>query len=394
MQTLTEWRKSDPIRLTRTQREGLEKHFAASIETGPTDDTFRVTPGNVVGSVTIGGETFVVTPKIPIDRVLFMVAYAADPFSWEDGWASLAGSKDLVEGMAALFVRTCDRVLARGLYRSYHRVEDAGRTIRGRVVMQRWARRPAPLPIDVRYQVHDDDVLENQLVRAALDVLRTTRIRSREVAAGVARHWRAFRDLGRLPDPLHAARGLSWNRQNIHYVPLVRLAQVIIGGRMAELERGVVQVPGFTLNMPEVFERFVRTALRERSGLSTRAFPDDTSGFGLTLDAAGRVRLVPDLGVRDEDGWQFVGDVKYKRDEGTGKHPDLYQLFACATATRLDEATLIYADGPFDAPSHEVRYAGVTLRLVHLDLARPPAEILEQLSRVQVERPSAGQAAG
>lgn len=394
MQTLTEWRKSDPIRLTRVQREGLEKHFAASIETGPTDDTFRVTPRNVVGSVTIGGETFVVSPKIPIDRVLFMVAYAADPFAWEDGWASLSGSKDLVEGMAALFVRTCDRVLARGLYRSYHQVEDAGRTIRGRVVMQRWVRRPAPLPIDVRYQVHDDDVVENQLVRAALEVLRRIRIRSAPVSAGIARHWRAFKDLGRLPDPLHAASGLAWNRQNNHYRPLLALAQVVLSSRMAELEVGVMQVPGFTLSMPEVFERFVRTALRERNGLSARAFPDDTSGFGLTLDAAGRVRLVPDLGVRNEDGWQFVGDVKYKRDDGAGKHPDLYQLFAYATATRLDEATLIYADGPFDAQSHEVRHSGVTLKPVHLDLARPPTEILGQLDRVRVGRPSAGQVAG
>ena len=167
---------------------------------------------------------------------------------------------------------------------------------------------------------------------------------------------------------------------------MLALVQVILSSRMAELEVGVVQVPGFTLSMPEVFERFVRAALRERNGLSARAFPDDTSGFGLTLDAAGRVRLVPDLGVRTEDGWQFVGDVKYKRDDGAGIHPDLYQLFAYATATNLEQATLVYAAGVSGA-DHEVRHTGIVLHLVHLDLRQEPHDILRQLRRVPLPEP-------
>ncbi len=88
----------------------------------------------------------------------------------------------------------------------------------------------------------------------------------------------------------------------------------------------------------------------------------------------GRVKLKPDLGYRTANGWQFIGDVKYKRDDsGSGTNPDLYQLLAYATATRLPEATLIYADGPPTPRHHVVPTAGVTLNVRHLDLTQEPS---------------------
>ena len=82
--------------------------------------------------------------------------------------------------------------------------------------------------------------------------------------------------------------------------------------------------------------------------------------------------------------WLFVGDIKYKRDPGTGKDSDLYQLLAYATATRLPEATLIYADGPPGTGYHLVKHSGVQLRLTRLDLTRSPQEVLSQLEAVRL----------
>jgi len=91
--------------------------------------------------------------------------------------------------------------------------------------------------------------------------------------------------------------------------------------------------------MSSVFERFVRRALREVTKLSERDFPDDWIGRGLALAESGAVKLVPDLGIRIGDEWRFVGDVKYKRDYGPGRHADLYQVLAYAVATGLPDAT-------------------------------------------------------
>lgn len=384
---LTEWRTSDPVRLTSAQRRGLEQHFKAQIASGPTADTFTVTAQDLIGTLSLDATTIVVAPKIAIDRVLFMVAYAHDPLNWKDNWARLAGTNHLIDGLAALFVESCDRVLARGLYRSYRTLNADEATVRGRVQWQRQARRPAPLPIAVRYHVHDDDVLENQLVRAALAVLRRMRIRDAEAAAGIARLWRGFKFLGMLPQPRHQASQVVWTRQNQHYRPLIGLARAIIEGTMAEVADGDIPVPGFTLSMPRVFEQFVRTALRERTGFNLSQFPDTATQHGLRLDTAGSVRLLPDLGVQLDDRWIFIGDVKYKRDHGSGRDADLYQLLAYATAAGLDEATLVYADGPSEAPHHIVRNSGVALNLVHLDLTEAPSAVLAQLARVRIPRP-------
>ena len=381
---LTEWRSSEPLLLSSVQRRGLEELFQASIRSGPTADTFIVTPGNVVGAVEIGGALVVVSPKIAVDRVVFMISYAQDPYRWREDWASLGRIDDLVEGFAALFLRACDRVLACGLHRAYRSVEADEAQIRGRVRWARQVRRPLPLPIAVRYQTHDDDVLENQLIRAALASLRATNIRNPRVAAELARTWNRFRDLRVLQSPRHELRRLVWTRQNEHYRPLLGLARLIIEGNAADLTGGAVSAPGFTLSMPQVFEQFVRTALREQNGLSLTEMPDDPREHDLHLDSRRRLELRPDLGVRIQGRWCFVGDVKYKRDLGSGRQADLYQLLAYATAARLEEATLIYADGPVDDSSHIVRVTGTRLNLIRLDLTRQPREVLRQLERVKL----------
>lgn len=381
---LTEWRPSEPLLLSSEQRRGLEELFDASITSGPTADTFIVTPGNVVGAVKLGGAWMVVSPKIAIDRVLFMIAYAHDPYRWSEEWSALGRTEDLAEGLAAIFLETCRRVLARGLHRAYRSVEVDEPQIRGRVRWMRQARRPVPLPIAVRYQAHDDDVLENQIIRSALAALRETPIRSARVAADLARTWSRFRDLNRLQDPRQALQRLVWTRQNEHYRPLLALARLIIEGSSADLTSGDFSTPGFTLSMPRVFEQFVRTALREQSRLSLAELPDGPRDIELYLDSRRKIELRPDLSVKIKNDWRFVGDVKYKRDLGSGRQADLYQLLAYATAARLKQATLIYADGPIDDASHTVSATGITLHLIRLDLAREPLDVLRQLERVKL----------
>lgn len=153
---------------------------------------------------------------------------------------------------------------------------------------------------------------------------------------------------------------------------------------MAHISSGNTPTLGFTLRMPGLFETFVRTALRHFSGFTRREFPDVWSNV-LTLDEAETVKLQPDLGVCTDGVWRFVGDVKYKRDTGTGKNADLYQLLAYATATNLPSATLLYANGPHNFRKQHVRHAGVELRIRHLDLAQSPPQVLNQLSRIASE---------
>lgn len=383
MLQLTEWETSGPLTLTSSQRHVLETRFDAVVRATGHGDEVTVRPGGVVGSVSVGGVPIVVRPKIPIDRVLFMTAYAVDPFCWEENWSAIAGVDDLEDGMAALFVAACRRTLQRGLLRSYRTVDADLPMVKGRVRWNVQARRLAPLPVAARFQVHDDDITENRILREALAVLRHSRLTDPALAAGVDRLWRSLEHVRPLREPLAALDAITWTRQNEHYRQILGLARVVLKDSMADLAGGAVGTVGFTLRLHDVFERFVRTALREAAGLTEIEFPDSWRGRKLSLAESGQVPLAPDLGVRIDGRWKFVGDVKYKRDAGAGDEVDLYQLLAYATATGLREATLVYAQGPPSSITHEVRHAGKRLNLRHLDLSAPPREALGQIQGIR-----------
>lgn len=377
---LTEWRLSDPLDLSPSVRHVLESSFEATTSS-VADGHFRIRPGGVVGSIRIGAEHVVVEPKVGIDRVLFMVAHASDPYRWEDSSAAVGQTDDLLEGMAALLLRACDRLIAQGLLRSYRRVERDASYVKGRIRWERQARRVAPVPLAIRHDVHDDDILENQILRAAVLAVIQTGLRA-DAARRVGHLWRLVEHVTPLRDPLAALDRLRWTRHNEHYRPILDLARVILVGSMADLTEGGVPVRGFTLVLHEVFERFVRRGMREATGHSVTEFPDSWAGGGLTLATSGAVHLKPDLGIVVDGSWSFVGDVKYKVDAGPGHDSDLYQVLAYAVATGLPEATLIYADGPADINDHVVRNHPVTLRIRHLDLAQPPYIVLEELRKL------------
>jgi 5-methylcytosine-specific restriction enzyme subunit McrC len=146
-----------------------------------------------------------------------------------------------------------------------------------------------------------------------------------------------------------------------------------------EVVSGHTRTPSLTIDMAALFETFVRTAMREALGADEHRFPAGRHCPPLHLDAHRSVRLEPDLSYWTGDRCTFVGDVKYKRDTGPGHNGDLYQLLAYATATGLPEATLVYAFGPTSPRTHTVPGAGLRLRVEHLNLSRPPADLLQQV---------------
>ena len=157
---LTEWRPSPPVRLTAEVRRVLERDFKARITSAPGSDEYVVRPEGVVGSVSVGGQVITVRPKINIDRVLFMVAYANDPYGWRQSMTSLGSTESLVDGTAALFAKACEPLMVNGLLRDYRTVDVDSGVVRGKIRWGVQARRFAPVPIALRNDVHDDDIVE------------------------------------------------------------------------------------------------------------------------------------------------------------------------------------------------------------------------------------------
>jgi 5-methylcytosine-specific restriction enzyme subunit McrC len=349
-----------------------------------TDSSYDLTPGSEIGAVLAGDLAIEIQPKIPIDRVLFMVSYALDPKRWRENPFQFPESS-LVEAVIPGFMAQVRRAFHRGILQSYRSEEAALTTIRGRLrfddqIRKRFGFFP---PAEVRYDEFTEDIELNRLIKAAIASLGRTRIRSDEAR----RSLRTFDSLlstvslvdyhpQRLPD-------IHFDRLNEHYRPAINLARLILRSMAFELAHGSVCAASFLIDMNKAFEDFVVVALRETLGLSNLNFPQGAKGRNLSLDEAGLVNLEPDISWWEGGRCTFVGDIKYKLlDAASNKNADLYQLLAYVTATGLQRGLLIYAAGEKKPAVHQVVNIGSKLELLALDLSGTPETILQQIGEL------------
>ena len=382
-EVLREHLTSAAIELSPEQRDALRR-AAPSVAVVPSigrDDAYDLTPGSFIGVVRLPGLDVVIRPKIPIERVLFLVSYASGRW-WRTEHAPMADADDLVEAIIPGFVAQLRAAYRRGIPQGYRIEEDALMTIRGRPRMDLLAQRrygKVP-PIDVVFDEFTEDILPNQLVRAAIAKL--DRLPTRNPAA----RWplravdnslsnvelRQF-DPRRVPE-------VRYTRLTERLRPAVELARLIISGTSFDLGVGSVGAGAFLIDMNKVFEDFVVVALRDALRVGPETLVQGSRGRRLHLDTRERVPLKPDIAYWADGICRFVGDVKYKKIEFEGyKNADLYQLLAYCVATGLPGGLLIYAAGAEEPFRHEVVNLGRTLEIVTLDLAASPVELLAQV---------------
>lgn len=376
---LHEHRLTRGITLTPRQATILQNRYQCQVNLADTSgERFDVKPSHNVGAIVDGDTTIVVRPKLPIARVLFLLAHTADP-TWIDD-ATLTEAESLTEGAAALFVTACDRAIRNGILRGYRDRRERLHTVRGRIDLTEQLRsNPGrDLPLAVSYQEHDEDIPENRFLLAALKVIAELPIHSTTTQRAITRLRRALADVTLQRFDSRRPPTVTWTRLNQHYRPAVDLARVILTGAEADLHAGAIAAPGLVVNMNTVFENFVRNTLRHTLDLTEHDFPAGHDA-PLPLDDARRLLVEPDLSVRHHGTCHMVGEIKYRYDTGDGNTPHLYQTLAYASAAGLPDTTLIYADGPPAGTTHWLPNAGVRIHVRHLDLSLPPDSLLQQI---------------
>ncbi|MGP5039668.1 McrC family protein [Corynebacterium variabile] len=374
MSTLTEHRKSEPLRFTLEQQAKLKELFHAEI-TPAENGLVRVTPGSRAGAVVLDGDHVVVEPKVPLPRIVHMLTVAVCPLDWRTAEVKGLQAVSIEDAVVQLFARSCQQAFAAGVYRSYRTEEQRLAFVRGRIRIGEYLRDPRPLPVPVTATVHDEDVAENQVLAAAVQKIRLLPGLPDGTRAELARVWQVVGEVTPLAGDvaLDECRRIVWSRHNSHYQAPVRLAELILDSSSLKVTAGKVQVPGFILDMPRIVEQYVRVLVRDALGASEHDMRDSWRG-ALWLDEGRRVQLIPDLGMRRAGRWRFVGDVKYKVNAGpsdqtgAGRREDLYQLLAYVTETGLEEGTLIYAGDRAGEVEHTVRGTGERLRVISVNL--------------------------
>lgn len=339
-----------------------------------------ISAGRKVGVVRLGDLEVSIAPKVPIDRLVFMMGYAQQPDFWLDRPVLVDVESDLPEALAESFGRIATRALEQGLLHGYREVEETLPVLRGRIrvgdqIRRRYGRN---LPLEVRYDEFSADIAENQLLLAA-----TIQLLRMGVSAGARRRLQRLRL--QLSDVSLVRRGSpmpTWHpsRLNGRYQPALRLAQVILSASSFEHRHGDLAVSGFLFDMWRIYEDFVCIALKEaltasggRASLQYRAH----------LDEARAVKMRPDFVWSRGGAPVIVADAKYKAEKSDGfPNADLYQLLAYCTVLGLPEGHLIYAKGNEAAATHRIDGAEVCVHCHALDLDQAPEALLNQLDAI------------
>ena len=368
----------------------LQALAAAHISVSPSvdrEDAHLLRPSSWVGAVNIGDRSVIVRPKIPVDRVMFLMTYALDPRHWRNEAIDLTPDSDVLEAVALAFSRRTQRAIHRGLLRGYRREEDALSTVRGQIRFadQIGRRYGLTLPIEVAYDEYTEDIEHNRLLKTALHRLSHAQIRSMTVRQELRRLRSAF-DMVQLGAYRRGVvPAIRYTRLDEHYRPAVELARLIIENSSLELFGGKVSGASFLIDMNVVFEQFLYVALGEALNLTRDRWQHQAR---LKLDKGGSINMEPDLSwwaSRPGGGTlpRFVGDAKYKKLDTPGfRHADIYQMLAYCTAADLPSGLLIYADGEGEPAKYRIDHAEKTIEVAALDLSGAPEAILGDVERL------------
>ena len=355
---------------------------AAHVEVTPSPfegETYILRPLSYIGAVHTGGLSVVIRPKIPIDRLMFLIAYAIDHKNWWRESFNLLPDLDVLESIILAFTHHTRQAVQHGLLQGYRREEEALHTVRGRIRFHEQIRRrfDIPLPVEVTFDEFTEDIEENRLLKAALYRLARLPGRSAQAQQGVTGLRPVFNTVS-FDDYRRGPPEVQYTRLNSHYRSAVELARLIVANASLELYHGEVAGASLLLDMNKVFEKFLYVALGEALSLPQSQWQTQA---GLTLDKADAIRMHPDLSWWNGRRCLFVGDAKYKKLETNEfQHADIYQMLAYCTAADLPSGLLIYAAGEDELREYKIWNADKTIEVASLHLNGTPETILGEVA--------------
>lgn len=378
---LRELETREDVNLTAEQADALDRSGVVRVDRPPRHRSYDLTPLSRIGVVRVGDVQLSIAPKVPVERLLFLLGYARAPRRWHDSLVRLDPDLGLPEALAHSFEQLTTRALRQGPLKGYLTIDDSMPLLRGRIreADQLRHRLGRPLPLEVRYDEHSVDIAENRLLLAA--TLRLLRMPG--VPAALRRPLQRIRvRLADVTPPVPGTPAPTWHpsRLNARYAGALALAELVLAGRSFEQRDGDVLVHGFLINMASLFEDFVTTALaealRDTGGRASIQHP-------IHLDHDRRVPMKPDFVWLHDGRPVIVADAKYKAERPSGfPNADLYQLLAYCTALDLPVGHLVYAKGNEQAAEHTVRGSGARLVTHALDLDAAPNAVLAGVRRV------------
>lgn len=309
----------------------------------------RVTSRSWVGVVRFESFEVRIVPKLAGDNLglVRMIEFATGL----EALRRTAGARTLDAQGARLFdlivlllTEATEQVFRNGLLADYVEREDQLPVVRGRFLGDQQVLRRFGI-IDrliCRFDEHEQDVVENQLLSAALARC-STRVADDDLRRRVRRLSAALREVCsyELLDAEAVRERITYHRLNEHYRQAHRLAWLVLDGLGVEdlLAPGAPRCFAFLIDMNRLFEQFVFRVVDRLFSSSTTRVRSQRQDRSIVVDVATNspyMHVVPDLLVETATPGGHVRlaiDAKYKLyDERKVDSADVYQTFLYAHA--------------------------------------------------------------
>ncbi|MBV5272247.1 MAG: hypothetical protein JZU52_00955 [Lamprocystis purpurea] len=338
------------VRLTDADRALIgELEGRASLQFTELRSGLAISVGPHIGTVNLTGLRIVIMPKLRIDHLMSMVAYAfdlSDLIVTETQTTYATSDQGLIDLLGLALLRAVERIARGGLLPEYESRHEALPTPRGRLDLRHIATHARLATLRCTYDDLTTDHRLNQVLAGGLRLAAAV-MQSSDLRLDLARAAdRFFGDLTRLPLAADSLRSLvdDLDRRSSHYRTALTLVTLIHqGARLgAHAPDGELPLSSFLLNMNLVFERFLGRYLSEHAPDDIRISTQEVRGdvFNYLDNASGwnRPTIRPDFVFRRHQSTVALGDAKYKnRYEHPPSAAELYQLTTYGLAYAMPE---------------------------------------------------------
>lgn len=361
--------RSGPVRLSRETRAALVAAAGERLVIHATADPDVVTIGATswVGALAVPGLVVRVMPKVSVTNFFAMLGAGVSPDAFDHEHVTWSDTDELIDGVAYFAIRLIDSATMRGLVHGYVPREERMRTIRGRLLVEEFARRPwSAAEPQCRFDDFTADIVENQLFRCTLQAMLSWPQLAPHIRREALRVLGRFEGVADTPATKHAAP-LPITRLNEHYEDAMRLSRLVLQAMSLSHEAGDQQANSLMVDMDDLFQRWIAQELDLRLAPEMRIERDED----VWLDEGRAVTMAPDLVVRRGSDVVLVGDAKYSMGaDGYMASRDYLELIAYTTAMGLPTGLLIHCNSD-RAPESEIviRNAGTRIlcRPIRLD---------------------------
>jgi 5-methylcytosine-specific restriction enzyme subunit McrC len=361
--------RSGPVRLDRETRAALVAAARDRIVIHATADPDVVTIGATswVGALAVPGLVVRVMPRVSVVNFFAMLSAGVSPESFDHKQVTWSDTDELIDGVAHFALRLIDAASVRGLVHGYVARDERMRTIRGRLLVEEFARRPwSAAEPECRYDEFTSDIVENQLFRCTL----RTMLSWPQLAPGVRRE--ALRLLGRFDgvrdtSPTQHAAPVPITRLNEHYADAMRLSRLVLQAMSLSHEAGDQQAHSLMVDMDALFRTWIVQELELRLAPDLNVDADED----VWLDEGRALTVQPDLVIRREGRVVLVADASYSLGaDGYLAAQDHLSLVAYLSAMGLGTGLLVHCNTDrSSATEFVVRNAGTRIlgRAIRLD---------------------------